>query len=178
MFLYDHITAASVLVLIMMSSLGNIVEIEAYFLSSTLAPTTTRAVRRISNNHHYQSWTRWGSTLFPSSSSSAAATVGSSQDDMGGSSSSSSDEGEKDPKEKNPIEVELEQLQYQLELIEALEIRNESQLDSFVDKQDQWDSLEEEERILLQSKPTIEKRMEVLTEELIQLWMGSKSMDG
>ena len=177
MFLYDHITAASFLVLIMLSSLGNIVEIEAYFLSSTSAPTTTRVVRRISNNHHYQSWTRWGSTLFPSSSSSAAATVGSSQDDMGGS-SSSSDEGEKDPKEKNPIEVELEQLQYQLELIEALEIRNESQLDSFVDKQDQWDSLEEEERILLQSKPTIEKRMEVLTEELIQLWMGSKSMDG
>jgi diphthamide biosynthesis enzyme Dph1/Dph2-like protein len=40
------------------------------------------------------------------------------------------------------------------------------------------DSMEEEERHLLQSKDAILQRMEVLSEELIQMWMGQKSMDG
>jgi hypothetical protein len=77
-----------------------------------------------------------------------------------------------------PIEQEIERLQNQLALIEALEARNEAQLESFIDHQDQWDSLEEEERQLLQSKDAILQRMEVLSEELIQMWMGQKSMDG
>jgi hypothetical protein len=78
----------------------------------------------------------------------------------------------------SPIEQEIERLQGQLALIEALKTRNEAQLGSFIDQQDQWDSLEEEERQLLQSKDVILQRMEVLTEELIQMWMGQKSMDG
>ena len=83
-----------------------------------------------------------------------------------------------DNKKKNPIEIELEELQHALELIEALEIRNESQIDSYIDKQDQWDSLEEEERVLLNSKEYVKERIDILSEELIQLWMGTKSMDG
>lgn len=76
------------------------------------------------------------------------------------------------------IEEELERLQEQLALIEALEQRNEAQLDSFVDEQDQWDSLESEEKDLLQSKDEILKRMDQITTELLQLWMGAKSQDG
>ena len=76
------------------------------------------------------------------------------------------------------VEEELENLKNQLTLIEALEARNESQIDSFVDEEDQWNSMEEEDRTLLQSKDSILERMELLTEQLIQLWMGQKSMDG
>jgi hypothetical protein len=71
-------------------------------------------------------------------------------------------------------ELEVEQLQERLTWIEALEARNQAQLESFVDVQDQWDSLEPEERQLLESK----QKMEILAEELVQLWMGQKSMDG
>ena len=78
----------------------------------------------------------------------------------------------------SPIEQEIERLQDQLAPIEALEARNEAQIESFIDQQDQWDSLEEEERQLLQSKDAILQRLEVLAEELIQMWMGQKSMDG
>ena len=63
-------------------------------------------------------------------------------------------------------------------LIEALEERNKSQLESFVDEQDQWESLEEEERQLLLQKDEITQRMEAIAEELVQIWMGSKSMEG
>lgn len=76
------------------------------------------------------------------------------------------------------IEEELEKLREQLTLIEALEQRNEAQLDSFVDKQDQWESLEKEEQELLRSKDDIVERMDQITTELLQLWMGAKSQDG
>lgn len=76
------------------------------------------------------------------------------------------------------IEEELENLQQQLALIEALEQRNEAQLDSFVDEQDQWESLEPEEQDLLRSKDEIVERMDQITTELLQLWMGAKSQDG
>lgn len=88
---------------------------------------------------------------------------------------SSEDEDESAP---SPLEQELEDLSQQLALIEALEARNEAQLDSFVDEEDQWNSLEPEEQVMLDSKATIEARMEVLAEEMVQLWMGQKSMDG
>lgn len=88
---------------------------------------------------------------------------------------SSEDEEESAP---SPLEQELEDLSQQLALIEALEARNEAQLDSFVDEEDQWNSLEPEEQVMLDSKATIEARMEVLAEEMVQLWMGQKSMDG
>jgi hypothetical protein len=89
----------------------------------------------------------------------------------------SDDEAEKSTP-KTRFEEELDRLQQQLSWIEALEARNEAQLDSFIDKKDQWNSLEEEEKILLESKESIVQEMEILTEQLIQLWMGQKSMDG
>eukprot|EP00585_Thalassiosira_rotula_P006597 CAMPEP_0196134194 /NCGR_PEP_ID=MMETSP0910-20130528/3152_1 /TAXON_ID=49265 /ORGANISM="Thalassiosira rotula, Strain GSO102" /LENGTH=884 /DNA_ID=CAMNT_0041394043 /DNA_START=266 /DNA_END=2920 /DNA_ORIENTATION=+ len=76
------------------------------------------------------------------------------------------------------IEGELERLQNQLFLIEAIEERNRAQLDSFVDEEDQWDSLEEDERVLLRSKDVITQEMESLTEQLVMLFMGQKMMDG
>ncbi len=79
---------------------------------------------------------------------------------------------------KSPVELEMEELQERYALIEALEARNEAQLESFVDERDQWESLEPEERELLQSKEILESRMEILTEQLVQLWMGQKSMEG
>eukprot|EP00978_Attheya_sp_CCMP212_P012057 scaffold29930_cov53-Attheya_sp.AAC.2 len=76
------------------------------------------------------------------------------------------------------IENELERLQQQLSLIEAIEERNKAQLDSFVDAEDQWESLEEEERLLLRSKEEVVNTMDKLASELVQMWMGGKSMEG
>jgi hypothetical protein len=59
-----------------------------------------------------------------------------------------------------------------------LEERNKAQLDSFIDEQDQWESLEEHERKLLSSKQRVEDRMEKLVSELVNDWMGRKSLDG
>ena len=78
----------------------------------------------------------------------------------------------------NAITEEMEQLQQQLTYIEVLEERNKAQLGSFVDAQDQWDSMEDEERQLLQSKADIERRLEQMTSELVSMWMGGKSMEG
>mmetsp|Transcript_29536 Transcript_29536/g.48735 ORF Transcript_29536/g.48735 Transcript_29536/m.48735 type:complete len:170 (-) Transcript_29536:11-520(-) len=79
-----------------------------------------------------------------------------------------------------PLDIsnEMENLEHQLALIEALEQRNEAQLESFVDKEDQWKSLEEDERQLLENKLVIQERMEVLVSELVNSWMGQKSMEG
>eukprot|EP00522_Entomoneis_paludosa_P008203 CAMPEP_0172454870 /NCGR_PEP_ID=MMETSP1065-20121228/11731_1 /TAXON_ID=265537 /ORGANISM="Amphiprora paludosa, Strain CCMP125" /LENGTH=105 /DNA_ID=CAMNT_0013207275 /DNA_START=287 /DNA_END=601 /DNA_ORIENTATION=- len=71
---------------------------------------------------------------------------------------------------KSVIEQELQTLQQQYDYIEALEERNKAQLESFVDEQDQWESMEAEERELLSSKPEVEKRMDQLATELLQLW--------
>lgn len=81
----------------------------------------------------------------------------------------SSSSSEEEPSVNEEITQEIEFLQQQLSLIEAIEQRNESQLDSFVDFQDQWDSLEEEERQLLQSKVELEDRLEQLTSELVNM---------
>lgn len=75
-------------------------------------------------------------------------------------------------------ENELEQLQNSLSLIEALEERNRAQVDSFIDEQDQWNSLDEEEKLLLGSKVEIEKRIEDIVTGLVGDWIGQKSMDG
>lgn len=72
----------------------------------------------------------------------------------------------------------MNNLKYQISLIEALEERNKAQLDSFVDEQDQWESLEEHERKLLSSKRRLEDRMEELVSELVNDWIGRKSLDG
>jgi len=79
---------------------------------------------------------------------------------------------------KSIVEEELERLQQTMTFIEALEERNKAQLESFVDKEDQWESLEEFEKDLLNSKDDVLNRMEKMTEELLQLWMGAKSMEG
>ena len=78
----------------------------------------------------------------------------------------------------HPLEAEMASLKNQLDLIEALEERNKAQLDSFVDELDQFNSLEPEERELLQSKEQLLKRMDILADELVQMWMGQKTMDG
>ena len=102
----------------------------------------------------------------------------SSKDESEKSSFAGEQEKEKERTQKTSFEIEWDELQERLSLMEALEARNEAQLDSFVDAQDQWDSLEPEERELLESKPQVEARMEVLAEQLVQLWMGQKSLDG
>ena len=89
---------------------------------------------------------------------------------------SSSDNSVNEP--SHPLEAEMESLKNQLDLIEALEERNKAQLDSFVDELDQFNSLEPEERELLQSKEQLLKHMDILADELVQMWMGQKTMDG
>lgn len=56
----------------------------------------------------------------------------------------------------------LEELQAQLSYIEALEERNKAQFDSFVDEQDQWESLEPFEQELLLSKDSVVEQIEKL----------------
>ena len=92
--------------------------------------------------------------------------------------SSNNDDVEKTESIATSIEEELENLQQMLTYIEALEARNESQLESFIDEEDQWTSMEEDERELLKNKENIVKKLDVLTTELMQMWMGAKSMDG
>ena len=76
------------------------------------------------------------------------------------------------------IEEEIEKLQQQLTLIEALEERNKAQIESFVDEEDQWNSMEAWEQELLSSKETLTQQMEQLTEELVLMFMGEKSRNG
>lgn len=49
----------------------------------------------------------------------------------------------------------LEQLHNDLALIEAIEERNRAQIYSFIDEQDQWESMEEDDRQLLLKKDMI-----------------------
>lgn len=60
----------------------------------------------------------------------------------------------------------------------SLQERNKAQLDSFVDEEHQWESIEEDERILLSSKEGIIQKMDDLAEELVMLFMGQKMKDG
>lgn len=76
------------------------------------------------------------------------------------------------------IAQEMNSLQYQLSLIGALEERNRAQLDSFIDEEDQWNSLDNNEKELLQSKDKLEERMEELLSVLVSDWMGQKSLEG
>jgi hypothetical protein len=56
--------------------------------------------------------------------------------------------------------LDLEELRMRLVWIDAIEQRNEGQIDSFIDEEDQWNSMEEEERQLLRSKKSITVRIE------------------
>ena len=76
------------------------------------------------------------------------------------------------------LEDELEYLQQQLTLIEALKARNEAQLDSFVDEREQWESLEPGEQALLHSEEPLAERIDEITTMLVQEWMGEKIQDG
>ena len=93
-------------------------------------------------------------------------------------SNADNDNSDRQTSESNILEEELERLQNQLSLIEALEERNKAQLESFVDEQDQWDSMDQEDRELLLQKDDIIRRLEILAEEVVQIWMGAKSMEG
>ena len=116
-------------------------------------------------------------TLLQGTSGSSSNRIDSStgDDDRNNSNKDSTDE---QSKESNVIEEELEMLHQNLASIEALEERNKAQIDSFIDEEDQWNSLEDFERELLESKSDIEERMENMTEELMQMWLGAKSMEG
>jgi len=82
------------------------------------------------------------------------------------------------PASDNGIEEELKQLQYQLTLIEALEERNKAQIESFIDEEDQWNAMEDFEKVLISRKEIITHRMEQLTEELVLMFMGEKAKNG
>ena len=56
----------------------------------------------------------------------------------------------------------IETLQNQLVYIEALEERNKAQLDSFIDEEDQWESMEDYEKELMSSKEDLEKQLNEL----------------
>jgi hypothetical protein len=65
--------------------------------------------------------------------------------------------------------LERSQLQGELHLIEALELRNEAQLMSFVDADAQWKSLSSEEQTLLLRRPVVEKRLDEIDNMLMNL---------
>lgn len=67
---------------------------------------------------------------------------------------------------QSKLQEELSNIQIQLTLIEAIEARNEAQIYSFVDEQDQWESMDEEDRLLLQSKLLLEERRDDIESEL------------
>eukprot|EP00984_Skeletonema_dohrnii_P029735 scaffold20605_cov110-Skeletonema_dohrnii-CCMP3373.AAC.9 len=83
-----------------------------------------------------------------------------------------------DDSSSSGIEGELEKLQHQLTLIEAIEERNKAQIYSFIDEEDQWNSMEEWEQELLSSKEALTQRMEQMTEELVLMFMGEKAKNG
>jgi hypothetical protein len=87
-------------------------------------------------------------------------------------------EGQEEGEIENGVEEEIQRLQEILDSIEAIEERNKAQLESFVDEQDQWDSMDDFEKELLESKEEVLEQMEKMAEELLQLWMGAKSMEG
>ena len=77
--------------------------------------------------------------------------------------SNSNDDGAEDnAKTRDEDSIMLEELQGTLHYIEALEERNKSQLGSFIDEQDQWESMEDFERELLSSKDKIQKQFDDL----------------
>ena len=61
----------------------------------------------------------------------------------------------------NKKEVEI--LQNELVWIEAIEERNKAQIGSFMNEQDQWDSMEEWEQDILKKKESHIKRIEELS---------------
>mmetsp|Transcript_9033 Transcript_9033/g.18068 ORF Transcript_9033/g.18068 Transcript_9033/m.18068 type:complete len:806 (-) Transcript_9033:85-2502(-) len=83
-----------------------------------------------------------------------------------------------DDSSSSGIEEELEKLQHQLTLIEAIEERNKAQIYSFIDEEDQWNSMEKWEQELLSSKEALTQRMEQMTEELVLMFMGEKAKNG
>ena len=56
----------------------------------------------------------------------------------------------------------IEELENDLTLIEAIEERNKAQIYSFIDEQDQWDSMDKSEQELLISKELVLRRLKEL----------------
>mmetsp|Transcript_16364 Transcript_16364/g.34244 ORF Transcript_16364/g.34244 Transcript_16364/m.34244 type:complete len:181 (+) Transcript_16364:140-682(+) len=95
-----------------------------------------------------------------------------SKDDDNGKKEPATDDVEKKDEASSSIFIlqgELDNIQNQLFLIEALEARSEAQLYSFIDERDQWDSLEEEERQLLLKKPRLLNRRAEIDEFLSRI---------
>eukprot|EP00548_Thalassiothrix_antarctica_P002221 CAMPEP_0194136512 /NCGR_PEP_ID=MMETSP0152-20130528/6528_1 /TAXON_ID=1049557 /ORGANISM="Thalassiothrix antarctica, Strain L6-D1" /LENGTH=118 /DNA_ID=CAMNT_0038833207 /DNA_START=1 /DNA_END=357 /DNA_ORIENTATION=- len=74
-------------------------------------------------------------------------------------------------------EILLEELQNQLFLTEAIETRNIAQLGSFVDEQDQWDSLEPYEQELLSNQASLEETVDTLRSRLFSRENDGKIKD-
>jgi hypothetical protein len=64
-----------------------------------------------------------------------------------------------------PGHLRLQRLQNELLWIEAIEERNRAQLDSFIDEQHQWESLDSDEKDLLLGKQSIMDTIEKLMKE-------------
>ena len=71
---------------------------------------------------------------------------------------------------RQELEEEQEELQGELYLIEAIEARNEAQLESFVDAQAQWEAQSDFDREALSRKPEVERRIDEI--EALLLSMG------
>jgi preprotein translocase subunit SecF len=63
------------------------------------------------------------------------------------------------------MNISKESLENDMQYIEALEERNKAQIYSFIDEQDQWDSMEESERELLLRKDFILEQLEKLEQK-------------
>ena len=61
---------------------------------------------------------------------------------------------------------EKQMLEDELQLIWAIEQRNEAQIGSFVDEEAQWESMSDEERQVLSRKPFVEECIDALNEAL------------
>ena len=64
------------------------------------------------------------------------------------------------------LKKEKQELEDELQLIWAIEQRNEAQIGSFVDEEAQWESMSDEERQLLSRKPFVEECIDALNEVL------------
>ena len=64
------------------------------------------------------------------------------------------------------LRLEKQQLESELQLIWAIEQRNEAQIGSFVDEEAQWDSMSDEERSLLSRKPLVLECISALSDAL------------
>ena len=67
------------------------------------------------------------------------------------------------------LEKEQAELEYELQMVEAIRQRNEAQLQSFVDEKAQWEFQSQEDRDLLLKYPIIIERLDAIKKILCDL---------